>query len=74
LKHYGVYELHEAFAGQVLANVAALDSDTFATASLGQTGKVGALPMDKTNLWGGSLSIGHPFGVRASTNDALRCG
>jgi len=70
ISDYGVWELHEAFAGQVLANLAALESDTFAKNSLGRTAKVGALPADKINNWGGSLSIGHPFGVR---DPALAC-
>lgn len=58
-----VIELHEAFAGQLLAVVAALDSDAFARERLGRLSKVGAVDMDKVNLWGGSLSLGHPFGA-----------
>lgn len=58
-----VFELHEAFAGQVLAVLAALDSDEFAKKSLNKTSKVGELPMDKLNTMGGSLSLGHPFGA-----------
>lgn len=59
-----VYEIHEAFAGQVLANLRALDSDAFARDKAGAGGKkVGAIPFDRLNLWGGSLSIGHPFGA-----------
>jgi len=57
-----VFEFHEAFAGQILANLAALDSDYFTEKYL-KGSKVGQLPMDKFNLWGGSLSIGHPFGA-----------
>uniref|UniRef100_A0A1I8G3N8 acetyl-CoA C-acyltransferase n=1 Tax=Macrostomum lignano TaxID=282301 RepID=A0A1I8G3N8_9PLAT len=58
------FEYHEAFAGQILANLAALDSDYFAKQYMGrQAGKYGAPPMDKLNCWGGSLSIGHPFGA-----------
>ena len=30
---------------------------------MGRQAKVGAIPMDKFNTWGGSLSIGHPFGA-----------
>jgi acetyl-CoA acetyltransferase family protein len=48
----GVFELHEAFAGQVLANVNAMNK-----------WGMGEVPMDRLNLWGGSLSIGHPFGA-----------
>lgn len=68
-----VWELHEAFAGQVLANLAALDSASFA-ARLG-VARVGALPMERVNAWGGSLSLGHPFGatgVRLITTAANR--
>ncbi len=57
-----VIELHEAFAGQVLAVLRALDSKDFA----GRTGRskpVGAAPMERLNRWGGSLSLGHPFGA-----------
>jgi len=59
-----VIEFHEAFAGQVLANLAALDSDKFYADSFTDgTQKVGAVPMEKFNVHGGSLSIGHPFGA-----------
>ncbi|XP_068220601.1 trifunctional enzyme subunit beta, mitochondrial [Palaemon carinicauda] len=58
-----VWEIHEAFAGQVLANLKAMDSDWFAQNYQGLPGKVGAPPMEKLNNWGGSLSIGHPFGA-----------
>jgi acetyl-CoA acyltransferase len=63
LNDIDVWEIHEAFAGQVLANLKALDSDHFCKNSMGRSGKVGALPIDKINTWGGSLSIGHPFGA-----------
>lgn len=58
-----VYELHEAFAGQVLAVLAALDSDEFAKTALGKSKKIGAIPLEKINSMGGSLSLGHPFGA-----------
>eukprot|EP00536_Pseudo-nitzschia_multiseries_P007886 jgi/Psemu1/319238/estExt_fgenesh1_pm.C_1900012 len=61
----GVYEIHEAFAGQILSNLTAMDSDKFAEEKLGGT-KVGAIDMDKMNTKGGSLSIGHPFGATGS--------
>jgi acetyl-CoA acetyltransferase len=58
-----VIELHEAFAGQVLANIKALASDEFAQTKLGRDKAVGQINMDKLNLWGGSLALGHPFGA-----------
>ena len=58
-----VFEFHEAFAGQILTVLKALDSEAFAKEHLGRDQKVGEIPMDKFNLWGGSLSLGHPFGA-----------
>lgn len=58
-----VFELHEAFAGQVLAVLAALDSDDFASRGLNRASAVGAIPMARLNLRGGSVSLGHPFGA-----------
>lgn len=75
LSDIDVIELHEAFAGQVLANLKAMDSNYFATEQMGRKDKVGAIDMDKMNLWGGSLSLGHPFGatgVRLVTTAANR--
>jgi len=75
LKDIDVFEYHEAFAGQILANLKALESDWFAQNYMGLDGKFGAPNMDKFNLWGGSLSIGHPFGatgVRLVTTAANR--
>lgn len=75
LSDIDVFEIHEAFAGQILANLSALDSDYFATSFLNCSCKVGRIPMDKLNRWGGSLSLGHPFGatgVRLVTTAANR--
>lgn len=58
-----VIEIHEAFAGQVLAVLAALESDEFAREKLGRDKRVATIDMDKINTWGGSLSLGHPFGA-----------
>ncbi|CAH1405875.1 unnamed protein product [Nezara viridula] len=75
LSDIDVWELHEAFAGQVLANLRALDSDWFARNYMDKGSKVGAPNMDKVNRWGGSLSIGHPTaatGVRLINHAANR--
>lgn len=61
------WEIHEAFAGQIVANLKALDSDWFCKTYLGLNEKFGSIDLSKWNNWGGSLSIGHPFaatGVR----------
>jgi acetyl-CoA acyltransferase len=66
LDQMDVIELHEAFAGQVLANIKCLASDDFAKNKLGRDKAVGIIDESKLNNWGGSLSIGHPFGATGS--------
>ncbi len=63
LADFDVIEFHEAFAGQILSNLKALSSDEFARNYLDRDQALGEIDMDKFNLWGGSLSIGHPFGA-----------
>lgn len=63
LSSLDVIEFHEAFAGQILANLRALDSDQFGRQNLGRSGKMGEVPMERFNTQGGSLSLGHPFGA-----------
>jgi len=63
LEQMDVIEFHEAFAGQILANIKALASDEFAKEKLGREKAVGVINMSKFNTWGGSLSLGHPFGA-----------
>jgi len=63
LTNMDVFEFHEAFAGQILANLKCLASDRFAGEKLGRSRKVGNVPMEKFNTLGGSLSLGHPFGA-----------
>ena len=63
LQDFDVIEFHEAFAGQILSNIKALASDDFARQYLGRKQAVGEIDMDIFNRWGGSLSIGHPFGA-----------
>lgn len=62
MKDIDVVEMHEAFAGQVLSNLSALDSDHFMDNYV-KTKKVGRPDLNKLNAWGGSLSLGHPFGA-----------
>ncbi len=63
LDQMDVIEFHEAFAGQVVANIKCMASAEFAKTKLGKDKPVGQMNMDKVNLWGGSLAIGHPFGA-----------
>jgi len=75
LSDISVFEYHEAFAGQLLANMRAMESDWFCTNVMGRSEKIGSIPVEKLNNWGGSLSIGHPFGatgVRLAMHTAHR--
>jgi acetyl-CoA acyltransferase len=58
----GLVEIHEAFAAQVLSNVQAWGSQAWAD-RLGLPGPVGEVNWDVTNVLGGSIAIGHPFGA-----------
>jgi acetyl-CoA acyltransferase len=58
----GLIEIHEAFAAQVLSNIQAWASPEWA-GRLGLSGPVGEVDWDITNVMGGSIAIGHPFGA-----------
>jgi len=58
----GLVEIHEAFAAQVLSNVQAWGSARWAE-RLGLPGPVGEVDWERTNVTGGSIAIGHPFGA-----------
>ena len=55
--------MHEAFAAQVLSNVQAFESRRFAEENLGRSDPIGRVDWDRTNVMGGSIAIGHPFGA-----------
>ena len=56
----GLFEIHEAFAAQVLSNAQAWGSQAWAE-RLGLAGPVGEVDWDRTNVMGGSIAVGHPF-------------
>jgi acetyl-CoA acetyltransferase family protein len=58
-----VIELHEAFAAQVLAVLQLLDDEEFCRERLGRERPLGAVDRERLNAWGGSASLGHPFGA-----------
>jgi acetyl-CoA acyltransferase len=62
-KELGVVEMHEAFAAQVLSNAQAFESRRWAEEHLGRSEAVGEVNWDVTNVMGGSIAIGHPFGA-----------
>ena len=56
-----LFEIHEAFAAQLLCTLAAFESDGYCRERLGLPGALGAIDRSKLNIAGGSLAIGHPF-------------
>jgi len=56
-------ELNEAFAAQVLACARAFGSDAFAQRELGRETAVGEMDMDRMNVNGGAIALGHPVGA-----------
>ena len=61
-RELGLVEIHEAFAAQVLSNVQAWASKAWAE-RLGRPAPVGEVDWERTNVMGGSIAIGHPFGA-----------
>jgi acetyl-CoA acetyltransferase len=59
----GVFEIHEAFAAQVLSCLDAMADEEFCQSKLGLKKAFGSIPMDKLNIDGSSLAYGHPFGA-----------
>jgi acetyl-CoA C-acetyltransferase len=58
-----LWEIHEAFAAQVLCNVAALQSAEFRRGKAGVDADLGNFPWERLNPNGGSVAVGHPFGA-----------
>ncbi|WP_280453021.1 acetyl-CoA C-acyltransferase [Nocardia cyriacigeorgica] len=56
-------DIHEAFAAQTLSVLSALASDEWAKTRLDRDTAVGEVDIDRLNVHGGSVSIGHPFGA-----------
>ncbi len=63
LQDFDFYEIHEAFAAQVLCTLAAWESETFCLEHLGKASALGTIDRTKMNVKGGSVAIGHPFGA-----------
>jgi acetyl-CoA C-acetyltransferase len=63
LQDFDCYEIHEAFAGQVLCTLKAWESREYCEKRMGLTGPLGSIDRAKMNLKGGSLALGHPFGA-----------
>jgi len=58
-----LWEIHEAFAAQVLAHIKALESPDFLRTKAGVDIRLGDIPGERMNPNGGSIALGHPFGA-----------
>ncbi len=58
-----LWEIHEAFAAQVLANLRAVGDPVYRREKAGVDLDLGEIPQDRVNPHGGSLALGHPFGA-----------
>ena len=61
LQDFDYYEIHEAFAAQVLCTLKAWESERFCRERLGLERPLGAVDRAKLNVKGGSVAVGHPF-------------
>ncbi|MCC5013972.1 MULTISPECIES: acetyl-CoA C-acetyltransferase [unclassified Legionella] len=61
LQDFDFYEIHEAFAGQVLCTLKAWESDEYCKKVLNQNQALGSIDKTKMNIKGGSVALGHPF-------------
>ena len=61
LQDFDFYEIHEAFAAQVLCTLKAWESEDFCRDKLGLDAPLGSIDRDKLNVNGSSLALGHPF-------------
>lgn len=61
LQDFDFYEIHEAFAAQVLCTLKAWESERYCRDRLGLDGPLGRIDPGKMNVYGGSVAIGHPF-------------
>jgi acetyl-CoA C-acetyltransferase len=63
LPEFDLYEIHEAFAAQVLCTLKAWEDPVFCREKLGLDAPLGTIDRAKLNVHGGSLGAGHPFGA-----------
>jgi len=61
LQDFDLYEIHEAFAAQVLCTLKAWEDPVFCKERLGLDEPLGSIDREKLNVNGGSLAAGHPF-------------
>ncbi len=73
LQDFDFYEIHEAFAAQVLATLKAWEDPEYCKNALGRDAPLGSIDRSKLNVKGSSIAVGHPFaatGARVLANIA----
>ena len=68
LQDFDFYEIHEAFAAQVLCTLKAWESPEFCRNQLGLSEPLGSIDRSKLNVKGGSVALGHPFAATGARN------
>jgi len=71
LQDFDYYEIHEAFAAQILCTLKAWESERYCREVLGRSRALGSIDRAKLNVKGGSIAVGHPFaatGARTVAN------
>ena len=61
LQDFDYYEIHEAFAAQVLTTLKAWESEDYCRRRLGRRAPLGSIDRAKLNVKGSSIAFGHPF-------------
>ena len=61
LQEFDFYEIHEAFAAQVLCTLKAWETPDYCRERLGLPGPLGSIDRSRLNVVGSSLAVGHPF-------------
>ena len=61
LQDFDFYEIHEAFAAQVLCTLKAWESKSYCSGRLGLEDALGSIDASRINIRGSSVAIGHPF-------------
>lgn len=61
LQDFDLYEIHEAFAAQVLCTLKAWEDDDYCRRELGREQAMGSIDRSRMNKAGSSLAVGHPF-------------
>jgi len=71
LQNFDFYEIHEAFAAQVLATLKAWNDADYCARHLGRNAPLGEIDRTRMNVKGSSIAVGHPFaatGARITAN------